>query len=70
MKSKFSFDQLLDYAFANHRYYLKLTQVRPEERAKGINNPEGWATTALRTGEWDSVVEEFLENPNMYDRVQ
>lgn len=70
--SKFSKRQLREYAYAS-RGFTDFVNAYWEGRGKrsncvaGIRNPEGWATAARRSGEHDEEVQEWIDNPGMFD---
>lgn len=64
--SKFSLEELRDYAWKSYQYDRKLFALDGVRR-EGIRNPEGWAVAALKSGLCDAMVQEYLENPRMFD---
>jgi hypothetical protein len=65
-KSKFTLEQILHYARKAHVY---ATTMRGRgKKVVGIQNPEGWAIAAYRSGEFDEIIERFYTHePDMYD---
>ena len=69
VNSKFSKEQLEEYAWASHNYMEWARQCRPEYKFEGVRNPAGWVTVALRSGAWDSEVQNYFDDPRMFKRV-
>ena len=70
--SKFSKRQIRDYAWASHNFDQFLVEYysarnQPKRASVGIQNPEGWATSASRSGEHDDAIQEFIDRPEMFD---
>lgn len=70
--SKFSKRQLREFAYASASYTNLVNEYwegrgQKLKRVAGIRNPEGWATAARRSGEHDDDVQEWLDDPDMFN---
>ena len=70
--SKFTRKQIREYAWASHNFDSFLvdyytTRDQPKRATVGIKNPDGWATVARRTGEHDDEIQEWLDDPTIFD---
>lgn len=69
--SKFTKKQIREYAWANHNFYQTVNAYW-EARGKkqnfidGVHNPVGWTTVALRSGEHDEEIQEWIEDPDIF----
>ena len=61
-RSKFTLDQIRDYAWAQHHLAQKLIG-QGHRQVEGIRNPDGWAVAAHRSGEWDELIKQWIEDP-------
>lgn len=70
--SKFSKRQCREFAYASFNFTRDMNaywEGRGKKwlRVEGIKNPEGWANAARRSGEHDEEIQEWIENPSMFD---
>ena len=64
-KSKFSLEEIRKFAWASYRLDQKLTDGG--SKVEGIRNPDGWAIVAHRSGEFDGIIQEWLDNPQHFE---
>jgi Helix-turn-helix domain len=65
-KSKFPLEYLRQYAWASYNLDRRLV-AQGEKNVDGIRNPEGWAIAAHRSGVFDALVQELVDNPRLFD---
>jgi hypothetical protein len=70
--SKFTKKQIREYAWASHNFDQFLVTYYANRNQKnrvsvGLQNPEGWATAARRSGEHDEEIQEWLDDPLKFD---
>ena len=64
-KSKFALDQIRAYAWESYRLDQWLV-AQGQKNVDGIRNPDGWAVTAHRSGEFDGLVQEWVDDPKKF----
>jgi hypothetical protein len=65
-KSRFSLETIRNYAWASSNYTRKLAETRPSYRVEGIRNAEGFAIKAFRTGEFDELIQDWIDDPSIF----
>jgi hypothetical protein len=65
-KSKFSLEEIRKFAWASHRLDQRLTN-QGSAVTQGIRNPDGWAVVAHRSGEFDAIIQEWVDNPEHFE---
>ncbi len=58
--SKFELTTIEGYAFASYRHSKR-------HRQEGIRNPQGWAIAAKRSGRCDELIQQWVDNPGMFE---
>lgn len=64
-KSKFTLDQIRQYAWASWRLDQHLIGLG-RKNIDGIRNPDGWAVTAHRSGDYDPLIQEWIDDPDKF----
>jgi uncharacterized protein YdaU (DUF1376 family) len=64
-KSKFTLQQIRQYAWASWRLDQRLVG-QGRKNVDGIRNPDGWAISAHRSGDYDELIQEWIDNPQLF----
>lgn len=62
--SRFSKQQIRAYAWAS--YHCDEVLRNRGRKVEGIRNPDGWAVAAHRSGEFDDLIQEWIDNPEIF----
>lgn len=65
-KSKFTLQQIRQYAWASHQLDQRLIG-QGRKNIEGIRNPDGWAISAHRSGDYDPMIQEWIDNPGLFE---
>jgi uncharacterized protein YdaU (DUF1376 family) len=65
-QSKFTLEQIRQYAWASYHLDERLRGAG-RKQVDGIRNPDGWAIAAHRSGEHDPLIQEWIDNPKIFE---
>lgn len=65
-KSNFSLTQIREYAWASWHLDQRLIGSG-KKQIDGIRNPDGWAVSAHRSGEFDQMIQEWVNDPKKFE---